>query len=349
MQYYSLLMEKVENQYISNIVSIETVDELFDLIYDKYYNEAEEDHEIHNYKKYQIAKSIDKRPEDLINKKYKKVETGKKADLKYSYDDMVKTGKRSDNYPRIDEKKLPNGKTVGYWRDATTYDLSKIPKSDIEKLKYMKKHADPSNPKEIKKYITVFKMFCNKYGIKEDSTLYIQLEPDVEWGGTITEWKGHKPLKKLDNSPNNKREHDRDQKEVPIKVPKGYSLIHKCRTDGLNNLKPKFYSNKYIGQEQGNPVNGQYNMSGRVYFLLIKDEDANLNNKKISSVGGSGGKQANHIYKLATTAPNVYIDPESSLSHAYNNNPSIENLLKHFGSCSVYVKTTKPLPVKQLV
>lgn len=355
MSTYNILLDEIENRYINDELTLENVNDLCNLVYDKYFSEAEKNHYVHNLKKNQVARSLNKKPSELHNKKYDTPEKARRADLRYKFDDAVKDGKHSSYFTKMKEEEIPPEKRVPggpdkiyKLRDATTYDLSEVPESDIKKLKYMKKHANPSNPKEIENYRRVFKMFCNKYGINENSTLYVELEPDVEWGGQLTEWHARKPLKSLDNKDKTKKEIN-DDKEVPIKVPDGYSLIHKCRTDGLTVIKPKLYSNKYIGQSQGNPVNGQYNMSGRVYFLLIKDTDISIDNEKIKKVGGSGGKSADHIYKLTTTPKNLYLDSESFRSHGNNNNPTLNNLLAQHGSCAVYVKTSTPLPVKQLI
>ena len=275
--------------------------------------EAEEDHQKHMSIKNNTAKLLNKNIDDLKNKKYSSPEKSKRADMTYKYKENIMNNKHT---------------TVSFNDKSNTYSyISKnSPKqSDINLLNYMKKHSDLSDPKEAKKYRTAFNMFCNKYGIKPNSSLYIKYNPDDSNRIKMVEWQQSKKITR------NKLDLSDDHEFI---LPPGYQLIHRTNIDGLTELKPHKTSNKYIQKGKAG-INGQYHSTGRIYFILSKEGN--------TSTGG-WGNNGSHVYKLISNISGFFIDYEGNNSRNLDRYADIKKLLGK----PVYVKTDKPLKVKQL-
>ena len=287
--------------------------------------EREEDYGVHMIRK-NIAEERLGKP--LKNKKYKTDKDGnyinpekaKRAELKYSYDDKLKEGKNVAQHPNA-------------WDyDMNTYYI-KTKESTIRLLEYMKNKAkNGKTDEDIKNYKRVFRMFCNKYNIKPDSSLYIEYDPDDLYNP-----KGHKSDIRVREWKTSKKYDSKETKGVENLhvLPAGYRLVHRSPEDKLTELDPKRHSNRYF-DETISGVGGQYHDTGRIYFTLVTDKDT----RGSESWGGLG---ANHMYELTSKIRGFYIDSENRKSLGMDKYP----ISKLVGK-AVYVKTDRPLKVKQL-
>ena len=128
-----------------------------------------------------------------------------------------------------------------------------------------------------------------------------------------------------------------EQKNIEKKhvLPPGYTLIHKSPKDNLTHLNPSKSSKLYSF------FGAQYNDTGRVYFVLIKKPKSN---EELSTGGWGVG---DHIYELDSKISGFYVDAENSYSRGATRAFDIEKDAKK-GDFAVFVKTDKPLKVKQL-
>lgn len=282
------------------------------LLFDAVITEAESDHPKHMKMKENAAKFMGKDPQTLNNKKYKNPESSRKADLKYNY----KEGKMEGKHVNTTYNEVSNT-NVHITKDSPK-------ESDMRLLAYMKKHSDLSKPEEAKKYRAAFQMFCNKFGIDKNSSLYVKYNIDGNNRIRMVEWS---QSEKMD-----KKKLDRENK-TEYTVPSGYCLIHKCRTPNLTQLEPRKFSNKYIGDGHAG-TDGQYHPTGRIYFVLAKEDNLST---------GNWGK-GNCVYKLVSNISGFYIDYEQENSRSSDRYGDAKKLIGR----AVYVKTDKPLKVKQI-
>lgn len=283
--------------------------------------EAEEDHPGHMKLKNNAAELLNRKPDELKNKKYKNAESGRKADLKYDYKENIQQQKRTI--------RKPNAEKNHYLYRLSEDKPKPSQESDIRKIKYMRKNLDMSNPKEVQKYNAMFKSICNKYGIDENSSLYIHTYPGGKddkrniWFGEVPESKkiGKKELK-----PN-----DKNETEHKFTLPNGYALIHTSGEDNLTELKPTKFSDKY---SFSNGIDGRYHLTGRVYFVLVKENDINVGKFNY-------GK---NVYKLTSNISGFYLDYEGEKMKNLDKYPDISKLVGK----PVYVKSDKPLKVTKI-
>ena len=280
-------------------------------------SESEDDHETHMKLKQKAADLLGKDQKNLINKKYKNDESSKRADARYSAKE--KSLKQQD------------GKNITTWFNPDYNSLTHITKtspkeSDIKLLQYMKKHSNFDNPSEVKKYKAAFKMFCTKYDIDKNSSLYVRYNPDSSSKMEIVEWRESKKMDKKKLDPTN---------ETKLTIPNGYCLIHKSPFKNLTELKPGQTSNRYIGKGRGG-VSGQYHATGRVYFVVCKKDDIDA--------GTWGGMGATCLYTPTRNISGVYVDFEGKNSRNADRYCDIKKLVGK----PVYVKTDKPIKVKMI-
>lgn len=337
MNKYELMYEIIQESYDNGKITLEEADVLNDYAYDKFVMEAEEDHSLHMGQKRMNAFMLGKSTSELKNKKYKNEKSAKRADLMYQYKNSDKNLKKSI---AID----------GGSNSHTTYISKTSPKeSDLKLLRYMKKHANSNDPKEIQKYKVAFNLFCNKWGINPNSSLAIDVSPNnteytrktkdgnIEFGRDtrlrVSEWKDNKPRTKKDFKTDKKSSLISKVKDRKMPIPDGYELIHMTDKDGLTHLEPKSYSNRHIGKDS--ELGGQYHNSGRIYFSLHKK-------------GTGFGKmyRNKYAYKLVDPVSSVYIDSESPVSRIYAHLDKIPVNPKN--KMWVFVKTDKPLRVKPI-
>lgn len=350
-QYIDLFISECEMRYLDEIASLpimETTDEEIDMddyaylkckIYESVDNgdisqdfgefvldiitEAEKDHRAHMAQKKIAAKRMGVKVKDLPNKKYDTDENGKlknpekarKADLKYQYKDkMLKKTNRGVSYQG------------NMWNVDMKAGTAK--ESDIKMLEYLKKKGKEGDEESIKKYKQVFRMFCNKWGIDENSSLHVMYSPSKVFKGKmgIAEWKEG-------NAQDSKKNYGVEKGHA---LPSGYCLLHKSPVDGIKELKPTRTSNKYLGAGKSG-INGQYRLTGRIYFTLQKDEG---DKTKLSTGRHATGS---HFYKLADHISEFYLDSENGNSRGMDK----LDISKLIGK-AVYVKTEKPLKVIQL-
>lgn len=301
---------------------------VFDLIY-HIILEAEEDHWAHMKQKEIAAKNTGKDLDKLPNKKYKTKKDGTlvdpekaaKADMKYNF--MGHTQYKDDDWRQARETDpVDNSEISGY----------KPTPSDLKMLQYMKDRAEKGDPESIKNYKRVFKMFCVKHGIKETSSLYVRYSPK-KLG--LTEWKEGKKL-------TSKEMYGKENLHV---IPKGYCLLHTSDANGIKELKPKAHSERYISDDE-EKVTGQYHASGRIYFVLQKEHNImqRLMGKKDQRHTGEFGGGGTHLYRLISPVSGFYIDGENGRTKGLDKNASLDKLVGK----AVYVKTDKPLKVRQL-
>lgn len=291
------------------------------LIKNAEFTEAESDYPQHMRLKYDAAHQLKKEPHELKNKKYRTVEGGKKADLQYEY--------------RYGEQKNKRTKSSYDARhNATSYNTTgDVKESDIKKLEYLQKHSDLSNPEEAKKYKAVFNMFCSKYGIDPNSSLYIRYDP-ANFGNRIdmAEWPQSKKITKKELQPPKKKSIFKE-KEQKYLLPKGYVLIHRSSVDNLTELKPRKYSDHYL-QKGSTGVGGQFHPTGRIYLVLAKDKNLETN-------GMGRGK---YLYKVTSNISGFYLDYEGMPNHSADRYPDISTLVGK----PVYVKSDVPIKVQQI-
>lgn len=282
-----------------------------------YISEKENDYKVHMLKKSIAEENLGK---TLNNKKYKTDKNGnyvnpdktKKAELKYT---AIDKGTETENKKRWTSY---NGE------DVESLLIKSTKESDIRLLEYMKRKSNSGSPEDIKKYKKVFKMFCVKHGIDEKSSLYVRYDPNNQFKNEtrIDEWKTGN---KIDSS----KTIGESNKHA---LPEGYILVHRSENGGITELQPKKYSDKYIDSGESG-VSGQYHDSGRIYFVLLKDGQ---------TMNGAWGR-GSHVYKLISKISGFYYDSENDKSVG---NKTL-NISQMVGK-SVYVKTDKPLKVKEI-
>ena len=327
------IMESCDDSELQDVC--ESVEDLLISVMEK-----EEEHDSHMKYKELASQRKNIPVEKMKNKKYEK--NPEKADQYYR--GREKLIQRDDDYRR---KKPPVKKKVDI--DDQLYDKYfhdiEIGEKDIaiKALSYMKSHANKKNPKEYKKYALAFKIFCRRFNIDENSSLWIKYNP----GGTIT-YNGQKI--KLDDKMTIGAYTDKEKvavekeekrklfkKELQIKLPKGYKLIHETEKVGLTVLKPVNYSDKFISQGPGK-LGGQYHSTGRVYFTLVKDS----NNTSVAY--GRDNVYGKHRYELVSPVDYIYVDSEHRSNY---DNEDFSNInISKFVNKPVYVKTNIPLKVK---
>lgn len=284
--------------------------------------EAEEDNVVHMQQKKNVAEVLNKNwRTEMSNKKYAKDKNGNyknpekaaKADMIYDYKSNIHK-----------EGRTKTGQNYSY--NSKILNISGVKETDIKMLDYMKKHLD-DDPDNIRKYKKVFKMFCAKYNIKPDSSLYVNYNPDTN-EMDLTIWETDKKLKHANDKSNKKElfvKHDASK----------YIMVHRSPVDNITELKPSRGSNLYIKQGKGG-VSGQYHDAGRVYFILTTKKDMNMD---VFNFG-----KGNHLYQLTSPISGFYIDGENTnsraLKHAMDESQCVGK--------AVYVKTDKPLKVKKI-
>ena len=335
---YNLVFEEINNRYINGVLTFEQANEVNDLAYERYINEAEEDHISHMEKKKAIASGMHKDVNTLHNKKYDKPETAKKADYKYAYDDKqryigykkIKDELGEDKVTSVQKrplyKKGEDGKLVKRTNGGIVdhYNLSEgLKDSDIKKLEYMKKHCNPQDKDELRKYQAAFNMFVSKFGIKPNSSIYVHLDPK-----NPNNWEGeHQELVEYTKSA-----------DIASKIPSNMHLVHMTNKDGLTELMPQMYSGKY-NKSGTHQLSGRYSDEGRVYFVILNK------NEKFQNISNTG----KHSYELINVpSKGIYIDKEMGMTHSLDKLMLKDKLGVSLNGLAVYVQTDKPLKVQQL-
>ena len=350
MDIYELIYESFRTKLENNEITLEVAEKVNDLAYEKYVVEAEEDHRYHVAYKNLASKKLNKDEKDMPNKKY--IKDPKKADLHYKgREELIKKDLKENKGNDYVRKKpfdnLIHGGIDDNGYDRYFHDIEVADKGTaVKALEYMKKHANPKDRKEFKKYRLAFKIFCQRFNIDENSSLWIKYNPgnEINFGGKIGKVKTEDRMTigaytdrgsvKVDKEKDTEtKKHLFKKNEVSLKLPNGYKLYHKTDKDGLKQLEPVIRSTKYItGGPSGNA--GQYHPTGRIYFTVEKSS-ANLD----KSYG-------DHVYELISPISEVFLDSEHAL-HFVAEDLSNLNFDKLVGK-PVFIKTNRPLKVKQI-
>lgn len=341
---YDIIFEALQEKVDSGELSLEEAELVNDVAFEKYICEAEEDHLSHMKYKEKASKRSGISQDKMINKKYKK--NPEKADLYYKGRERLIQNDRENNNGNSYLRDKPVDKKGSGIDDKNYsrffYDIE-IGDKDIatKALTYMQNHTNLENPREYKNYKIAFNIFCRRFNIPENSSLWIKFNPGYERRTrighvrvpdkmTIGAYEDKKPVKVSDSKDKKKMI---QSKESKIKLPNGYKLIHTSRENNLLQLNPVSYSNKYISRGPGG-IGGQYHSTGRIYFTLIKNDT--------SKIPESYGK---HMYELVSPVEYIYFDTEHlrCFDDEDMKNLDIDKLLNK----PVYVKTNTPLRVKK--
>lgn len=299
--------------------------------------EAEKDHYWHMKQKKIAARRMGVKAKDLPNKKYatnpdgtlKDPEKARKADLKYKYKD--KFNKQS----KTSQSSVVGRYTANTWNHDNIVANAGDSRSTIKMLEYLQKKGQAGDEESIRKYKQVFSMFCRKYGLDEESSLYVAYNPRKVFHGKlgVSEWKQGQS-----------RNADTNHSDTGHALPSGYWLLHQSPADDIKELNPTRVSNHFVKKGKSG-VNGQYRKEGRVYFTLQKGkgELSDMKNSYHNVVSAITGKMGKHIYKLDEPIKEFFIDSENPSSRQLDKAP-IEKLVGK----AVYVKTDKPLKVRKL-
>lgn len=327
-----------ENEMKSLLSSVKAREDfILESYTENFIQEAEEYNDKQNEYEYQktgkklasfyTGKDLDKMP----NKKFAKDKDGNYKNPEKAEKERVKNWIKSEwgsNSPNSRDKNIDYRRNDAE-RTSEHIAMNKISKSDFEMFKQLKKRANYGNEADKKKYKQVFKMLCTKYNIDPDSQIWAShLDPDGDFSGDIHVYKEIK--KTIKN-----KMHD---KGYP--TPPGYHLLHKTSKDGLTELKPNAHSELYTGSGGDIDINGQFYPTKRIYLVLKRDSDDSMDNF------GKG----EHVYKVISPVKEFFIDPENSNSRHMDKMKNISKLIASAGDSglAVYVKTDKPLKVKQL-
>ena len=147
------------------------VESIKQLILD-YIAEAESDYYKHSYRKDLAGREkgiSDSDENTLPNKKYKKNKDGsyknpekvRRAEIKYDLDDKGLKGKSTERTTAT-----PN-------QNQEVITLKSPKETDMKLLKKMKEKAENGNAEDKKLYKSLFKRFCQKWNIDENSTLWV--------------------------------------------------------------------------------------------------------------------------------------------------------------------------------
>ena len=253
------------------------------------------------------------------NRKFAKNEKGEYINPEEARKQRLRNDWIDKGSPTKSKKGVKSNTVLGYTNNRYQINLKDLSVADEKMLRYLNKKAKSDNPEDIKKYKQVHKMLCAKYNIKPDSQI----------------WTGYKSytISDSDEKIDSKRTKNIENKHV---LPPGYTLIHKSPKDNLTHLNPS-KSSKLYSMYGG----AQYNDTGRVYFVLVKKPKSN---EDLST--GRWGK-GDHIYELDSKISGFYVDAENSYSRGATRAFDIEKAAKE-GEFAVFVKTDKPLKVKQI-
>ena len=336
---YDIMYEAINDKYENGVITFEQANELNELAYVRYVIEKETDHPAHIEYKRQASERTGKDLSNLPNKKY--IKNPEKADLIYK-------GREKTADPTIrpvdnDPEKKGHGLIHGF--NAISSHKMKDASKDkaVKALAYMKKHCNFKNEKEARNYKTAFRIFCNKFNIPENSSLWVKYYPPekINFEGREFIHKGEikvghhvdREELKLDDKEKPKSKNIlKKLTERKVNIPKGYSLVHGTDKNGLFNLKPTAYSSKFNGAGPAG-LGGQYRAEKRVYMTLVKDSDA----KSYDSYG-------KHVYALNEPVKSVWVDTECFPINTKETELNLKNLVGK----PVYIKTDTPLNVKKI-
>lgn len=270
--------------------------------------------------------------ENLKKKKdgsYVDPEKARKAKLKYQALDA--------DYTSADGTHRHRNKS--YDSDEIT---TKITPSDKKMIEYMRIQSQKGDPNAIKKYKQVYKMFCTKYGIKEDSSIHMRIfgtSKDPTTKMKITEIESGKEMTSKDTGAKDKKSLNPFKKSQPHSIPKGYMLIHTTAVDKLKELKPSInISSSHTDAEQ-------FHDMGRIYFYLLSEKNVKEKIKKAKNGEITGyGK---HIYTPADAVPSFFVDNERGIEKQIFRDTGVDGFATS-RSPAVFVKTDNPIKVKQL-
>ena len=293
-----------------------------------YIREAETDYANHMIRK-KLAERYKNGGDPLFNKKYKKNKDGtyantekvRRAEIKYALADKPQESK--------DTKRVTNAYT-----NEELITIKSPKETDIRLLEYMKKKANSDDPKDHQLYEKLFKRFCQKWNIEENSTLWVRFNADfIDGKGRKLKQKGALGVAARKDSKefkNDDPDGSNNKKEKFFKLTPDYVLLHRSPKE-LTELKPAWSSNQY--EKDDHKGSGQYHRTGRVYFYLKRRDE------KLSGGYGKGQK----IYELDANVPGFYIDSDNKHSRNMDLIKNPEDLVGK----AVYVKTSIPLKVKK--
>jgi len=276
------------------------------------YLEAEQDYTMHNLRKKEVAKILNKSPNELVNKKYNKDGTVKNvnSELKYKYQDKLSNGIEERRGITRAVSDLDGDKGSG--REFEMFSINDIKTKEQARkyIAYMKKKSNSSKPEDVENYKRVRKMLCAKFNIKDTDDLWVQdNEKDPKETSNSLDINVLKEYDKI---------HNKDG-EIKFPLPEGYRLITRHRSSPTSRNVSTFYTGDH-------GASGQFHKTGRLYFVVSKK------NMKAENSWGSGG----NLYELLTPVKYVYVDPEGRNSKNAARYNSIEDLVGK----PVYIKTT---------